>query len=495
MKGKGKIIAVIVVIVVLVIVFRFGCSNKKTNPNLAGSVTSPTVQVEVVKKGDIAAKITSSGTLEAVETKSVFLDGPNKVIALNYEAGDFVNQGDVLLTLDQDAQTSIQNQIAVLEKQLSAEKESLASLKGKGSEGEILNAKAQLSSIQDSKKSLEQNIADSKKSIESLKKDLASRQSDLETAKEMLEQGFGTQKEVDDLQKAIDDIQDNIDKAEDAVKLSEDSSKTIDAQIKTAQYNVDLLENNVSTSSKQASIAAKESQIKSIENQIAESKKSLSKEKTQILAPISGVITQIPTDEGMAVAAGTPLVTILNPNKLQVKCDVSTYYAPDLKVGLPVEVKYTGSKTVEVIGTITKVSPIAVTTATQAGEKTNIPIEIEIENPGEILKAGLSVDVKIIIDERTNVCLVPILAIEEVDDMSYVYVVDDKGLIQKREIQQGLSDGLYIEATGVNEGDIVITSIDDNVADGKKVSYEKIEAAMTTSTPEATDTAEKTGDE
>ena len=200
----------------------------------------------------------------------------------------------------------------------------------------------------------------------------------------------------------------------------------------------------------------------------------LEKTTKAVIAPISGVITELPLEEGMTVPGGTAIVTIVDPSALKVNCNISPYYAADLRIGLDAEIKYTGSKTVEVDGKVTKVSEVAQVEKTASGETTSIPVEVEVTDPGTIIRPGFSVDVKVVTDTRDNVCVVPILAILEEDDLSYVYVVKEDGSLEKRQIDQGLSNGLYIEASNIEVDEMIVSTVEDFLEDGMKVSYEKI---------------------
>ena len=473
MKKKPIIFGSIVAIMAISIVVAVK-SKPEAVETIGGDKSGKRVQVEYIKQDDIEAKISSSGKLEAVNTKTVYLDATNKVVKLHKEVGDSVEKGEMIITMDEEVEVQTQNHIEALEKQLAAEKEALNQILGKGSQSEILNAEASIAALNDNKKATEQSIVDMTNNIDSLKRDVEQQEKDLETAKELLAEGLASQKEVDDLQKPIDDLKQNIEKVESNKVLSKQSLETIDAQIKTAQYNLDLLQNKVTDPTKKASIAAKESSIKNIQNQIEESKNNLNKASTEIIAPISGIITYLPEEEGVSVAAGSQLLTIVDPSSLKVECAISPYYAADLRVGLEAEVKYTGSTTVEVKGEVTKVSAIAEVEKTANGETTSIPVEVQINDPGNVIRPGFSVNVKLITDSREDVCLVPILAIEEDDDASYVYIVKEDGSLEKREIEQGLSNGLYVEASNVEAGEMIVSSVEDFIQDGMKVSYEKI---------------------
>ncbi|MBE6022004.1 MAG: efflux RND transporter periplasmic adaptor subunit [Cellulosilyticum sp.] len=474
MKNK-KMIIFSVVIVVMIAFVGIAIKNKPdTEENIGGDKEGTRVTVTYVEQQNIETKISSSGKLEAVNTKTVYLDATNKIAVLHKEVGDTVKKGELIITLDKEAEVRTQNELEALEKQLAAEKEALNQLVGKGSQTEILNAQATLAELKDSKKTAEQNIKDAQVKLDNLNKDLKDNEEDLATNEELLQVGAVSQKEIDDLKDAIDTIKQNISQQESNIALSKQSLSTIDAKIQTAQYSLDLLQNKVTDSSKKQQIAAKESSIKSIENQIENSQSDLVKTTTKIVAPIDGVLTYLPEEEGMTVSAGSKLMSIVDPSELKVNCDISPYYSADLRLDLDAIIKYTGSKTIEVPGKVSKISAVADVEKTTSGETVTLPVEVSVSEPGEVIKPGFSVDVKIITDTRENVCTVPILAIEEEDDFSYVYVVGEDGTLEKREVVQGLSNGLNIEVSNVEVGEMVVATVEEYITDGMKVSYEKI---------------------
>lgn len=463
-------------IAIIMIAFVIIAVNNKPDveETIGGYKEGKRVQVEYIKQDDIETKISSSGKLEAVNTKTIYLDASNKIVQLHKKVGETVAKGELIITLDKEAQISNEKQLDVLQTKLAAAEEGLNELLGSSSKGEILSAQSSIEQLKNSKTQTEKNINDAKTSIENLEKQLSDTQEDLQVNEALLAEGLISQKEVDALKDTITQTKQKIDETKSTITLSEQSLKTIDLQIETAQYNLDVLLNKVEDSNKEQAITAKRSEIKEIERQIYESKTNLSKTSTQVVAPIDGVITALPAEEGMSVPAGTAILTIVDPSSLKVTCNISPYYAADLKVGLAAEVKYTGSKTVEVMGEVTKVSAVAEVEKTASGETTSIPVEVQVNEPGDIIRPGFSVNVKLITDTRNDVCLVPILAVLEEEDLSYVYIVGEDGTLEKREIEQGLSNGLYVEANNVKPGEMIVSSLEDFLEDGMKVSYEKI---------------------
>ena len=474
MKGK-KILIVVIVCILIAVLVGLAIKNKpQEEDTIGGDKMGMRVEVERITTQDIQTKISTSGKLEAVNTQKIYLDAGNKIVSLNKEVGDTVQKGEVILVLDKEAKISNQNQLESLQVQLSAAQKSLNDLTSQGSKGEILSAESNIESLKNSKSETQTSIKDKKLKITTLERDLKKAEEDLQVNESLLKEGFVSEKEVNDLKDTITDLKQQLETQNNEISISEAKLSTLDLQIQNAQYNLDVLLNKEADKTKQQSIIAKQAEIKQLETEIADSKMSLDKKTTEIVAPISGVITELPIEEGMTVAAGAELMTIIDPSKLKVECEVSPYYAPDLKLGLDATLKYTGSKTIEVPGKLTKIAAVANVKTTSNGETTFLPVDIEVAEPGDIIKPGFSVDVKIITNARKGVCVAPLLSVLEEDENEYyVYVVKEDGSLEKISVTQGLSTGVYIEVEGVNEGELIVSNPSDELTEDTKVSYEK----------------------
>ena len=75
------------------------------------------------------------------------------------------------------------------------------------------------------------------------------------------------------------------------------------------------------------------------------------------------------------------------------------------------------------------------------------------------LREGLTVTVSILVDERTDVLLVPNSAITRREGQTYAQVVPADGAPEERAIQTGISDWQYTEVTGgLSEGEQVVVT-------------------------------------
>ena len=103
---------------------------------IGGDKEGPRVQVELIKKDNIKATISSSGSLEATNTENIYLDASNKVISVNKEVGDVVKKGETILVLDEKIAISNQKNLESLQAQLKTAKEQLKVINESATEGE-----------------------------------------------------------------------------------------------------------------------------------------------------------------------------------------------------------------------------------------------------------------------------------------------------------------------------------------------------------------------
>lgn len=92
-----KKIAIIVIIVALVAVsayYLFGYSKPQNSPVAAQKIVMP-------QRGDLRVSINSTGQVQPIKTVEVKSKASGEITRLYYEAGDYVNKGDLLCTIDE----------------------------------------------------------------------------------------------------------------------------------------------------------------------------------------------------------------------------------------------------------------------------------------------------------------------------------------------------------------------------------------------------------
>jgi len=91
------------------------------------------------------------------------------------------------------------------------------------------------------------------------------------------------------------------------------------------------------------------------------------------------------------------------------------------------------------------------------------------QNHDNILRSGSSGTLKIA-EVKKDVLQIPQIAVNELQDKTFVYILDKNNKAQKRNIQlTGKSKSNYIVYSGLQENDRVITSGFDKLTDGSPV--------------------------
>ena len=192
--------------------------------------------------------------------------------------------------------------------------------------------------------------------------------------------------------------------------------------------------------------------------------------KTRIIAPFSGVIDDIITDEGSLVSPGqSPLIRIVNLKNMYIEADVPESYVNDIVKNKKVDVEFPAlGKRME-----TKVR--------QAGNFINpanrtFKVEIEVPNTEKHIKPNLTARLRINDYSSENAILIPqSLITENAEGQQYIYVVKNKN--EKNEassakvfITTGKTQGDFIEVlSGLESGNEIIKEGARSVREGQLV--------------------------
>jgi HlyD family secretion protein len=140
--------------------------------------------------------------------------------------------------------------------------------------------------------------------------------------------------------------------------------------------------------------------------------------KTTIRAPIDGVVTSRPVEEGeVAVigiqnSPGTVLLTISDMSIVEAEMEVDETAVPSVKVGQEAVVRIDAYPNQSFSGVVTEVgsSPIS-GTATGSTDAIKFKVKVRIKNPPASIKPGLSVQADILTGFRSQALVVPIQAL------------------------------------------------------------------------------------
>ncbi len=177
-------------------------------------------------------------------------------------------------------------------------------------------------------------------------------------------------------------------------------------------------------------------------------------------APISGIIIDMPYRVGDVPKIGDPLFTVAQVNKMVAKINVSDEEYKFIRKGMAAVATWNGE---QFRGRVTVVG-------LSMGDRTrSFPIEIEFDNPKNQLKSGVTVDIKLKIDNDDSAIVIERKNIREENGEKYVYV-ENEGKARRRTVTTGRESSNEVEITsGLNVGDKIITCCMNQLNEGLKL--------------------------
>ena len=220
-----------------------------------------------------------------------------------------------------------------------------------------------------------------------------------------------------------------------------------------------------------AQIAVDEARLKQAKAQVAQSQASLNQYEqqlgyTNIVAPMDGEILSRDVEIGDAVSSilvlgstATQIMTEGDTTQVYVKGKVDEADIAHVYLGQPARIKVESFRGRSFIGNVTKISPMGV----EADNVTTFEVRVSINNPGGELKANMTANAEILLDEHKGVLTVPENAvIYDSQKNAFVQIPDrqQKDGVRKIRVTVGLSNGSVTEiVSGLTEGQQVVLQL------------------------------------
>jgi len=204
----------------------------------------------------------------------------------------------------------------------------------------------------------------------------------------------------------------------------------------------------------QANVAQDEANLKQLEEQLSY---------TDIISPIDGIVLSRDVQMGDAVSSilvlgssATLVMTLGDTSEVYVKGKVDESDIGKVYLGQRARIKVESFKDKTFDGKVTKISPMGV----EKDNVTTFEVRVSIQNPGGELKAEMTANAEIILEEHKNVLQIPEGAIlYDKDKKASVEIPNPKGKEGKDKVAVniGISNGAKTEVlSGLKEGDQVV---------------------------------------
>ena len=186
--------------------------------------------------------------------------------------------------------------------------------------------------------------------------------------------------------------------------------------------------------------------------------------RSNIFSPCTGVLNDLPVEEGEYVLPGTPVAEIVDAATVKVVVRVPErdvgFFAQGRKAQVSVDSQ--GGQTV-LEGAISFISELA------HAQTRSTRMEIELDNADQCLRCGQIVRVRLTRRVLDNVIMIPLMAVIPMEDSKAVYVVNSTQT-QRREVTLGIIKEDRVQVTqGLQVGDQLIVAGHRFVAPGQDV--------------------------
>ena len=357
-------------------------------------------RIAKVARGDVARSVVATGKIQPITKVEVKSKASGIVEKLFVDINNRVKKGQPLAELDQ---LEIQAQVEA--------------------------QRAQLASSEANVGTYEANVEQDK--VNAAAPDLPMYKSTLDRNLEMQKEGIVSRQALDDANK------DYL-----AALTRRDSSK--------AQIGVD----SAKLKQAHAQVQQAEASLKQLEEQLGY---------TTILAPMDGVILSRDVEIGDAVSSilvlgstATLLMTEGDVNEVYVDGKVDEADIAHVYMGQLARIKVESFRDRTFNGKVTKISPMGV----EKDNVTTFEVRVSINNPGGELKALMTANAEILLDEHKGVLTVPENAVIYDNQKNASVEVPDrkqKDGMRKVPVTVGLSNGSVTEiVSGLSEGDQVV---------------------------------------
>jgi len=187
-----------------------------------------------------------------------------------------------------------------------------------------------------------------------------------------------------------------------------------------------------------------------------------------VKAPFAGTITSVEVQPGSQVNPGMVAFGLADLSRLMVDVEISEVDINSVQVGQPVILNFDAVLDREFQGEVVE---IGITGVVVQGV-VNFMVTVELTDPDEAIKPGMTAAVNIVVSEIENVLLIPNRAVRLLDGERVVFVLRGSEIEAVR-IELGVSSDIYSEVVGsvLQEGDLIVLNPPANFETGEHPTF------------------------
>ena len=256
--------------------------------------------------------------------------------------------------------------------------------------------------------------------------------------------------------------------------FDDDETNKLNRNIEKERINLQKIQRDLKTTRELQKLGgASKNDVKNLEDNarisqlsIDEYTEVLNKTATEVRSPVDGVVSNLKAQENYLVDTDSSLLEIIDSNDLRIIVEIPEYNSQSVKLGQSVKVRQDISDDDKVYdGEITKISRLS-TTSTLTSEnvlEADVKTKEVIPNlvPGFKIKAVLQLKA----DEKN--IIIPKIALQSENGKYFVFTIDIKNTVKRKEVTvKNIVGDNIIVTSGLNIGEILITTPDNRLSDG-----------------------------
>lgn len=426
----------------------------RTEAPVAAGTPSPVQRQNIVSSVSASGTVATQATARPAFRQNGILEELNVTVGQRIEAGQVIGR---LTTADLDlAVRRAENDVASARARLQAlESPTVSSADIASAQASLTSAVANLAKAQQDRQTLftppsQDELTVALADLELKRQDLIQAQSNYDRVS--WRPDIGIQPEATALQRATIAYE----TAQANYNIRNAGPK--DADVANADRNIEIAQANVASARARINqlyqgpsgtdVTIQTTALANAEISLEQARRNL--ENAQLVAPISGVVTEVRFQPGETVQGN--LVTIIDPDRLKVDVNVDEINVARLQQGQPATVTFDALQGTNIRGQVGTIAPAAVV---NQGVST-FPVSILLDQPGGA-RPGMNATVNVTTDRRDGVLAVPNRAIRTQGRARVVTLQLPDGTTETRPIQVGISNDQFTEVvSGLQEGDVVI---------------------------------------
>jgi len=411
----------------LVLVFALACLMLAGLVACGGGSSESKPQLVEVTRGDIMVSVSADGNLSLIRDRKLAFGTSGTITEIDVEQGDPVTEGQVLARLDT---TSLE--LAVKSAELGVKAAEIDLEVAQNSYSQITYPYTYRTFALDIPESVAA-ISDAQRQIKE--------------AQEVLAVGLSSD-QYWQIWHNLKDAENNLVEAEGKLARGQGEDVFGSRIIPVASFWT-LRAAQLQMEKAQVALDSAQNSLTSAEDQLA---------KAVIVAPFDGVVAKTDVKEGNILSsvnyATKTIIELIDPNRMELSADVDEIDVPSVKLGQKAIISFDALPNLQLGGEVIAICPLA----TEEAGLVLYEVKIDFDVPeGSGLKSGMTATADIVLDERSDVLLVPSRAIGRDSSGSPVVEVMVDGEVEERAVLPGISDSFHTEIIdGLSESETVV---------------------------------------